>query len=77
MKKEMRRFVLFITMLGCFMAWLAVLVFAIPKMLADPSAIDILMSFGLGTVTGFFILVLKDGWQFYFRTTGPPDEEQK
>ena len=70
MKADKARFILYLIMLSCFMAWLVILVLVVPTLLDDPKATDVLMSFGMGTVTGFFILVLKDGWQFYFRKKG-------
>ncbi len=75
MKTDKVRFILYLIMLSCFMAWLATLVLVVPTLMADPKAVDVLMAFGMGTVTGFFILVLKDGWQFYFRKKGttPPE----
>jgi len=64
--------VLFWSMLGAFLAWLAVVfVYLLPKVLANPSAIDPMMSLlsglGIGGITQFFIAMLTISWYFFFR----------
>lgn len=70
MKRDTRRFILFLTVLGCFMVWLGILIFYLPGIASDPDAVDVCTSFGMGGVTVFFTMLLKDAWQFYWRKSG-------
>lgn len=72
MKKVDKRFILFIVMLAVFVAWIGVVfVWLLPIVLENPDTIDpmltLIAGLGVGGISQFFILVLKDGWQFYFR----------
>lgn len=71
-----RRVLLFLVMLALFAAWLGVIAFWVfPYVARDLAKIDPMMALvaglGIGGVTQFFVLVLKDGWQFFFRKSGP------
>ncbi|MBA7683355.1 hypothetical protein ES703_91719 [subsurface metagenome] len=72
MKNVDKRFALFLVMLFVFVAWIGVIfVWLLPIVLEDPDTIDPMLTLtaglGVGGISQFFILVLKDGWQFYFR----------
>jgi hypothetical protein len=76
------RFVLFLVMLGVFVAWLAFFAAMIFYVIENPdkfdAALGLFTGLGLGAVTGFFTAMLTLSWQFYFRkketetTTLPP-----
>jgi len=72
-----KRHVLFLAMLGVFVAWLGVIFgWLLPTALKTPENIEpmllLVTGLGVGGVTQFFILLLKDGWQFYFRKRETP-----
>jgi len=67
-----KRQILFLVMLGVFVAWLGVIFgWLLPTALKKPENIEpmlvLVTGLGVGGVTQFFILLLKDGWQFFFR----------
>jgi len=67
-----KRHILFLAMLGVFVAWLGIIFgWLLPMALKTPENIEpmllLVTGLGVGGVTQFFILLLKDGWQFYFR----------
>lgn len=71
-----RRVLLFLVMLVIFVGWLGAIVFWVFPYIADRiGSADPMMALvtglGVGGVTQFFMLVLKDGWQFFFRKSGP------
>lgn len=71
-----KRHILFLTMLGVFVAWLGVIFgWLLPTALKKPETIEPMLALvtglGVGSVTQFFILLLKDGWQFFFRKKEP------
>lgn len=71
---------LFYALLSAFIAWLAfIFAYLLPKVLAQPTLIDpvmgLLTGLGLGAITQFFMLLLKDGWQYFFRKK-PPQEKK-
>ena len=73
------RLLLFLVMLVVFVAWIGVIfVWLLPIVLENPDTIDpmltLIAGLGVGGISQFFILVLKDGWQFYFRKK--PQEEK-
>lgn len=77
--KADRRFALYLVMLAVFAAWVAVIfVWLLPMVLENPDTIDpmltLIAGLGVGGITQFFILVLKDGWQFWFRKRGPENQ---
>ncbi len=70
-----KRPILFLVMLGVFVAWLGVIFgWLLPTALKKPESIEPMLTLvtglGVGSVTQFFILLLKDGWQFWFRKKG-------
>jgi len=70
------QFKLFCALLGTFAAWLAVIfVYLLPKVVEKPDIINPMMALlsglGIGAVSQFFMLLLKDGWQFFFRKKPP------
>lgn len=72
MKNADKRFALFLVMLFVFVAWIGIIfVWLLPIVLENPDTIDPMLTLtaglGVGGISQFFILVLKDGWQFYFR----------
>jgi len=72
-----KRHVLFLAMLGVFVAWLGIIFgWLLPLALKTPENIEpmllLVTGLGVGGVTQFFILLLKDGWQFYFRKRETP-----
>ena len=75
MDKKMR---LYYVMLACFMLWLGGISIFIWYVLQDSSRLDpalaLTTGLGIGAVTAFFMLQLKDGWQYYFRKKGPTTE---
>ncbi len=68
MKTEKFNDVLALVFLAFLILWLG-LVFAIFKF----SDISVVEALGLGTATGILLAILKDVFQFYFRTSKPPD----
>ena len=75
-----KRFALFLIMLVAFVAWIGVIfVWLLPIVLENPDTLDpmltLIAGLGVGGISQFFILVLKDGWQFYYRKKGtaPPE----
>jgi H+/Cl- antiporter ClcA len=71
---------LFFALLGVFAGWLTVIfLYLLPKVIAQPAIIDpmmgLLAGLGLGAVSQFFMLLLKDGWQFFFRKKPPEKKE--
>ena len=66
------RHYLFLAMLVVFVAWLGVIFgWLLPTALKKPETIEPMMALvtglGVGGITQFFILLLKDAWQFFFR----------
>jgi len=67
---------LFFTLLGVFAGWLIIIfVYLLPKAIEKPDIIDPMMALitglGVGGVSQFFMLLLKDGWQFFMRKKPP------
>lgn len=74
------RLVLYIVMLAVFVAWLGVIfTLLLPVALQNPDTVDpmltLLAGLGVGGISQFFILLLKDGWQFYFRKKQASEEK--
>jgi hypothetical protein len=74
--KANTQFVLILLMVVLFGGWLAVIFLnLLPQLMKDPSKIDPMMSLlaglGIGGISQFFMLLLKDGWQFFFRKKAP------
>jgi H+/Cl- antiporter ClcA len=70
--KSLKHFILFVLMLASFLAFIAMGVFYLmPKVLENPTSIDPMMALltglGFGAVAQFYMLLLKDAWQFFFR----------
>lgn len=74
MDRNKTRFILFLSVLGSFLAWIAVVIALLPDLCEEPTTLDIVTAFGLGGVTTFFMLLLKDAWQFYWRKAGPEEK---
>ena len=67
---------LFWGLLSAFIIWLVVIfLYLLPKALEKPENINPMMALiaglGVGGVSQFFMLLLKDGWQFFFRKRPP------
>ena len=71
---------LFCALLGVFVVWLVIIfIYLLPKVIEKPTIIDPMMALlaglGVGGVSQFFMLLLKDGWQFFFRKKPPEKKE--
>ena len=76
------QFRLLLCLLGVFVAWLALIfVYLLPKVLEEPTLVDPMMALltglGLGAVSQFFMLLLKDGWQYFFRKKPPVEKKEE
>jgi len=72
----MNQLKLFCYLLGVFLVWLVIIfIYLLPKVIEKPTIIDPMMALlaglGVGGVSQFFMLLLKDGWQFFFRKAPP------
>jgi len=65
------RFALLLVMLGIFCGWLALIAFWFVPLLTSSELLDPMMTlvagFGIGSVTGSFIILITLSWNFYFR----------
>lgn len=69
-----RRVLLFLVTLAAFMVWMGALIylFLVLKIADQLDKLQIAATFlGVGAVSQFFMLLLKDSWQFFFRKFGP------
>ena len=76
----MNQLKLFYALLGVFVVWLVIIfIYLLPKVIEKPTIIDPMMALlaglGVGGVSQFFMLLLKDGWQFFFRKKPPEKKE--
>jgi hypothetical protein len=76
--KENTQFALIVILIILFGGWLALIFVALlPQVLKDPAKIDPMMTLlaglGIGGISQFFMLLLKDGWQFFFRKKKPTE----
>jgi len=76
MNQAMNQLRLFYALLGVFAGWLGVIfIYLLPKVIEKPTIIDPMMALiaglGVGGVSQFFMLLLKDGWQFFMRKKPP------
>jgi hypothetical protein len=71
---EKSRLALFLVFLGCFVLWLAALLFYIfPNLITAiksgmiDAAMGVVAGLGIAGITQFFIMALTLAWQFYWR----------
>ena len=66
---------LFYALLGVFVLWLAVLLFLVMRVIANPAVLDPMMTMvaglSVGAVTEFFIVALTLSWQYFYRKKSP------
>lgn len=71
---------LFYVLLGCFVLWLAaVIFFLVPMVINKENTLDptlqIVTALGVGGITQAFILFLTLSWQFWFRKKSSGEEK--